>query len=238
MGFSRRRRASGAGEPRSYVGKHQARRRLGTASLAGSVAAIVVAMVAVTVVILLNSAPPDSRGTEAPTTESPRPTEPPQRSASTVFAVSSFQGGLKDWWALPGTLFSRGDARKKGVSYARIQRDATNQPGTDPSTGAAMLGIGAHVLPSAQPGMRVQTTVRVRATKPGVTVVVQLSEREGNHRFEGGEARLTLPDTHWRSVGADHRVVRAGASIDLEIWALALGPDDALYVDRLAVTSP
>jgi hypothetical protein len=33
-------------------------------------------------------------------------------------------------------------------------------------------------------------------------------------------------------------VVRIGTSVHLEIWALALGPDQALYVDRPVVTSP
>jgi hypothetical protein len=235
MRFSRQRHAE---ERRSYVGKHQARRRAGVAGPAGPVAVIILGLVAIAVLIVLNSAPPDSRGTEAPQTGFPQPTVPAQRSASTLFSVPSFQGGLQGWRAFPGTFFSRGQLGKQAVSYARIQEDPTNRPVTDPSTGAAMVGIGARVLPSAEPGMQVQTTVRVRATKPGITVVVRLSEWERSQRVEGGEGRFTLPDTGWRRVSADHRVVRPGTSIDLEIWALALGPDEALYVDRPAVTSP
>jgi hypothetical protein len=237
MRLSRQQRTPRAEKPRTYVGRHQARRRVAIASPFAIVAVIVVGMVAVTVLIALNSAP-DSRGTEAPQTGSPQPTVPPERPASTLFAVPSFQGGLRGWQAFPGTFFVRGDLDKPGAPYAHIQLDATNRPGTDPSTGAAMVGIRARVIPSAPPGMQVQATVRVRATKPGVRAIVRLSEWEGRQRVDGSERRLTLPDTGWHPVNADYRVVRPGSSIDLEIWALALGTDEALYVERPAVTSP
>jgi hypothetical protein len=236
MRFSRQRRISRAGERRSYIGKHQARRRV--TGLAGPVAVIILGLVGIAVLIVLNSAPPNSRGTEASRATPPQPTGSLQRSASTLFSVPSFQGGVQGWRAFPGTFFSRGQLGRQAVSYARIQEDATTQPARDPSTGAAMVGIGARVLSSAEAGMQVQTTVRVRATKPGVTVVVRLSEWERSRRIEGGEGRFTLPDTSWRRVSADHLVVRPGTSIDLEIWALALGPDEALFVDQPAVTSP
>jgi hypothetical protein len=204
------------------------------------VALIILGMVAVAVLIVLNYAPPNSRGTEAPQTVPPPPTVPPPRSESTLFSVPSFQGGLQGWQAFPGSLFSRGQVYKPRVTYGRIQmqQDPLNRPATDPSTGAMMVGIGARVVRSAQPGMQVQATVRVRATRPGVRVVLRLSEWEGSQRVEGGEGRFTLPDTSWRRVGADYRVLGAGSSINLEIWALALGPDEALYVDRPVVTSP
>jgi hypothetical protein len=237
MRLSRQQRTPRAEKPRTYVGRHQARRRVAIASPFAIVALIVVGMVAVTVLIALNSAP-DSRGTEAPQTESPQPTLPPERPASTLFSVPSFKGGLRGWEAFPGAFFIRGDLDKPGASYAHIQRDPTNQPGTDPTTGAPMMGIHARVIPSAPPGMQVQATVRVRATKPGVRVVVRLSEWVGRQRVDGGEERLTVPDIGWHPVNADYRVVRPGSSIDLEIWALALGQDEALYVERPAVTSP
>lgn len=157
-----------------------------------------------------------------------------------MFSVPSFARGVGGWRAFPGSIFTRGQLHKPGVSYGRIQslQDPLNRPVTDPSTGQAMVGIGAHVLRSAEPGMQVQASVRVRATKPGVTVVVRLSEWEGSHRVENGEGRLTLPDTSWRRVSTDRLLLRPGTSVDLEIWALALGPDEALFVDGPAVTSP
>ena len=238
MRFSRERRTPRAGEPGPYVGKHQARRRVGFASPAGPVAVIVLGMLAITVLIVVASAPRGSRGTEATQTEPPPPTVPPERPASTLFSVPSFHGGLQGWRAFPGTLFVSGDLEKPGITYARVQRDATNQPVSDPSTGAAMVGIRARVLPAAQPGMQVRTTVRVRATRPGVRVVVRLSEWERRQRVDGGDGHLTLPDSGWHPVSAAYRVLRPGIPIDLEVWALALGPDEAMFVDQPTVTSP
>jgi hypothetical protein len=251
MRFSRRRQAPRAGESRPHVGRHQRRRRAGLTGPAGPVAAIVLGMVGIAVLIVLNSAPPSSRSTEPPPTVPPQvggsapPSGPastaPRRPASTLFFVPTFQGGVGGWEGLRGTIFTRGQLGRPGVSYARIQQDPINQPVTDPSTGAAMIGIRARVLATAERGMQVQSTVRLRATRPGVTVVVRLSEWEGRRQVDSGardQGRLTLPDTGWHELSADHQVAAAGSAIYLEICALRLGPDGAFFVDHPTVTSP
>jgi hypothetical protein len=251
MRFSRRRQAPRAGDPRPYVGRHQRGRRAGLTGLAGPVALIVLGMVGIAVLVVLNSAPPTSRSTEptpgAPpqASGSPQPSGPastaPRRPASTLFYVPTFRGGVGGWEGLRGTIFTRGQLGKPGASYARIQRDPINQPVTDPSSGAAMLGIRARVLPLAQRGMQVRSTVRLRATRPGVTVVVRLSEWEGGRQVDSGardEGRLTLPDTGWHELSADHDVAGSGGAVYLEICALGLGPDGAVFVDHPTVTSP
>jgi hypothetical protein len=252
MRFSRRRQAPRAGEPRAYVGRHQRRRRAGLTSPAGPVAVIVLGMVGIAVLIVLNSAPPSSRSTEPPptapplatsprSTAPPPSTTPPRRSASTLFSVPTFQVGVRGWTPLRGTIFTRGLVGRQGVSFARIQQDPINQPVRDPSSGVPLIGIRARVLPQAERGMQVQTTVRLRATTPGVTVVVRLSEWAGRRQVdsgERGEGRLTLPVTGWHRLGADHHVAASGDSVYLEILALGLGPDGAFFVDHPTVTSP
>jgi len=221
MRHPRRRHMLPSGERRSYRGKHHTRRR---SDVVGPVVAIILGVLGLATLGFFALGGPSSRDKVAPEAR------PPQRSASIVFAATSFQGGVQGWRAFPGTFFTRGQLGRPGVTYGRIQRD--------PSTGSAMVGIGILALPTAQPGLRVQATVRVRATHPGITVVVRLSEQKGSRRVEAGEGRLTVPDTGWHQVGADHRVLHPGTSIDLEIWALALGPDEAVFVDRPEVTSP
>jgi hypothetical protein len=83
-----------------------------------------------------------------------------------------------------------------------------------------------------------RATVRVRASRAGVTVVVRLYERVGDKEVSGSERRVRLQGTDWQQVVAAHRVLRAGAAIYLEISALALQPQDALFVDQTKVTSP
>jgi hypothetical protein len=247
MRFSRQRHDLNPGEHRGYVGKHQARRRgvavLLRGGVAGLVAVLVLAMVAVATLIVLFSRPPSPRDSVAPQTQPaqtspPSPPQPSQRSASTLIAVPTFRGGVRGWRAFSGSLFSSGHVDQPTAPFARVQQDTSRPPVRDPASGATMVGISTPVLASAQPGTQMHASVRVRATKPGITVVVRLSEWQRSRRVDGGDGRLILPDTGWRQVSADHRALGPGTSIDLEIFALALGPDEALYVDRPVVTSP
>ena len=47
-----------------------------------------------------------------------------------------------------------------------------------------------------------------------------------------------MKDTAWHDVAASHRVVRAGASVHLEVFALALPIDQTVFVGQAKVTSP
>jgi hypothetical protein len=182
-------------------------------------------------------------------TASPRPSglpastlpSPPPPQWEDVLSFLSRQGGAVNWTALPGTILTRGRTVKESWSYGRIQRDPFSQAATDPSTGAAMVGIKAHVLANAARGQQLRATARLRATRPGVTVVVRLSEWQGGRQVDSGgrgERRLTLPDTGVHQVGVDYQVATTSRSVYLEIWALGLGPDGALFVDHATVTSP
>jgi hypothetical protein len=171
----------------------------------------------------------------------PASTLPPP--PSTVLSVLSFvsrQGGAVNWTALPGTFLTRGFNAQQNFTYGRIQRDPVSRPATDPSTGTAVVGVKARALAKAAPGQRVRATVQLRATRPGVTVVVRLSEWQGGRQVDSGgrgERHLTLPDTSVHQVNVDYQVATTGSAVYLEIGAIGLGLDGALVVHRPTVTS-
>ena len=162
--------------------------------------------------------------------------QPPTRPTVTLIAAASFPQGLQPWAAVAGSTFTRGELGNPAVTYARIQQDPAGRPATDPSTGKPMVGIRASVPDTDREGMQVQAVVRVRATKPGTMVVIRLSEWQGTRRVGGRDGRVTLLDTNWRQLTSDYRVLRPGSRVDVEILALALGPDQALFVEPPVVT--
>jgi hypothetical protein len=249
MRLSRRRHVGQPGGRPAYVGKHQARRRGGVAGASAAllrggaaalVALLIMGMLAIATLIVFSSSPPNSRGTAAPpaspATAAPTTTQAP-RPKVTLIAAASFRGGVQGWHAVTGSLFSRGELGKPNVSYARIQQDPTNRPATDPSTGKLMVGIRTTVPKVDQPGTQLQAVIRVRVTKPGTMVVVRLSEWEGTRRVDRRDGRVTLLDTKWRQITSDYRVLKPGSKVELEILALALDLDHALYIEPPVVTA-
>jgi hypothetical protein len=212
--------------------------------VAGLVALLIIGMLVIATLIVLSSSPPNSRGTAAPPTvpataapPTAAPTTQAPRPRVTLIAAGSFRGGVQPWEAVAGSLLSRGQLYKPNVTWARIQQDPTNPPATDPSTGKPMVGIRTTVPKVDRPGTRVQAVVQVRATKPGTMVVVRLSESEGTRRVGGRDGRVTLLDTSWRQITSDYRVRGSGSKVQLEILALGLGLDYALFVEPPVVTA-
>jgi hypothetical protein len=211
---------------RSYVGRHEARRR----TAVRRIAALAVAVVAVAAALFALS----STGQRV----AERPAGRPPPAGPRLVAAPGFGAGLEGWRAFPGTFAIKGRLGDPTASYASVQRDPTVPAVRDRATRSAMVGLATRVRVSAPAGMRLRATVRVRASRSGVTVVVRLSERVGGRRVGGGERRSRLPGTEWRQVATAHRVRRAGAAVYLEVWALALPPDETLYVGQAQVTSP
>jgi hypothetical protein len=207
--------------------------------VAGLVALLIIGMLVIATLIVLSSSPPNLRGTAAPPTApaTAAPTTQAPRPRVTVIAAGSFRGGVQPWEAVAGSLLSRGELYKPDVSWARIQQDPTNPPATDPSTGKSMVGIRITVPKVDRPGTQVQAVVRVRATKPGTMVVVRLSESEGSRRVDGRDGRVTLLDASWRQITSDYRVRGSGSKVELEILALGLGLDHAMFVEPPVVTA-
>lgn len=214
------------GRRRSYVGRHEARR----GKVAARRAAAVVGVLVVAAVAVASLSSSGSREADPLVARPPPP-------ASQLIAAPGFGAGLGDWRAFPGTYLIKGQLGDPSASFARLQRDPTVPAAKDPATRAAVTGLVVRVVTGATASMRLRATVPVRCSRPGVTVVVRLSERVGNRRVDESERRASLRDDAWHEVEAEHRVLEAGAAVHLEIWALALPRDQAIYVGQAKVMS-
>jgi hypothetical protein len=157
--------------------------------------------------------------------------------ASNLIAAPSFGAGLVGWRAFPGSFVAKGQVDDPDANFAQVQRDPAEPAVIDPATRKAMVGLATRVVVSAQVQTPLRATVRVRGSRPGITVLVRLSERVGDRRLRGSERRSRLPDTAWREVVVDHRVLGTGVSVDLEIWAVALPHDAAIFISQTKVAS-
>jgi hypothetical protein len=226
MGDAGRWRGLQAGRRRSYVGRHEAPHRKAVAR--GAAAVVGVAAIAAITIVSLGSS--NSR-------EDPAARRPPAP-APELIAAPGFGAGLGEWRAFPGTYLIKGQLGDPTAMFARIQRDPTVPAAKDPATRSTMTGLAIRVVNAATVAMPLRATVRVRGSTPGIIVLVRLSERVGEKRVEDSEGRARLRDTAWHEVGAGHRVLQAGASVHLEVVALALPLDQAIYVGQAKVTSP
>jgi hypothetical protein len=226
MGDAGRWRGLQAGRRRSYVGRHEAPHRKAVAR--GAAAVVGVAAIAAITIVSLGSS--NSR-------EDPAARRPPAP-APELIAAPGFGAGLGEWRAFPGTYLIKGQLGDPTAMFARIQRDPTVPAAKDPATRSTMTGLATRVVNAATVAMPLRATVRVRGSTPGIIVLVRLSERVGDRRVGDSEGRARLRDTAWHEVGAGHRVLQAGASVHLEVVALALPLDQAVYVGQAKVTSP
>jgi hypothetical protein len=194
---------------------------------AAAVVVGVVAIAAITIASLSSSSSGEDPAARRPPVPAPE-----------LIAAPGFGAGLGEWRALPGTYLIKGQLGDPTAMFARIQRDPTVPAAKDPSTRSTVTGLATRVVNAATVTMPLRATVRVRGSSPGITVLVRLSERVGDRRVGDSEGRARLRDTAWHEVGADHRVHQAGASVHLEVVALALPLDQAIYVGQAKVTSP
>jgi hypothetical protein len=227
MGDAGRWRGPQAGRRQPYVGRHEAPRR---PAAAGAVV-VLLGVVAIAAIAVASRSSSSSRVANPPTSRA-------AASAPKLIAAPGFSFGLGDARAFPGTYLIKGQVGEPTAPFARIQRDPTVPAPTDPATHATMAGLTIRVVNAAAVAMPLRATVQVRGSAPGVTVLVRLSERVGDRRVGGGEGRARLRDTGWHDVAASHRVVEAGASVHLEVFALALPLDQTVFVGQTKVTSP
>jgi hypothetical protein len=225
MGEAGRWRGLRSGRRQAYVGRHEARRGRAAAGRIATVAGVV-AVAAVAVALSASG----SRVT-GPLTARPPPQGPQ------LIAAPGFGAGLGEWRASPGTYLIKGQLGDPDAMFARVQRDPTVPAAKDPATRSAMTGLGIRVVTGATAGMRLRATVPLRGSRPGIAVIVRLSERVGDRRVDTSEHRASLRDTAWHEVEADHRVLEAGATVELEIWALALTRNRSLDVGQVKVMS-
>ena len=227
MGDAGRWRGLREGRRQTYVGRHEAPRR----SAAAGAAVVVLGVVAIAAVAVATRSSSGSRVANPPPSRA-------AASAPKLIAAPGFAYGLGEARAFPGTYLIKGQVGEPTAPFARIQRDPTVPAPTDPPTHATMTGLTVRVVNAAAVAMPLRATVQVRGSAPGVTVLVRLSERVGDRRIGGGEGRARLRDTDWHEVTAAHRMVEAGASVNLEVFALALPLDQTVFIGQTKVTSP
>jgi hypothetical protein len=200
---------------------------LGLAALAG-----IVMLLAGLVVVTVTGSPSPTSGRGTGATQRPPATSSPRN----LIADASFDRDLAAWRPLPGAFLTRGTAAQPAHS-ARVQRDPLTSATTDPGTGRALYGMAMPVIRSASPGDHVDAVVQIRATRPPVRVLLRLSELTGGKAAARSEARALLTDTAWNELRVDREVDIPGATIQIEVGALALHADEAVYVDNVRVST-
>jgi hypothetical protein len=200
---------------------------LGMAALVG----IVVLLAGLLAVTNGGSSPPTSRRA-ADATGSPAATSLTRN----LVADASFDHDVDAWRPLPGAFLTRGSATQPAHA-ARVQRDPTIPAITDPNTGRALYGIVMPLIRSASRGTHIEATVQIRATRSQVPVLLRLSELTPGRTAAKSEARALLSDTAWHLLKVDREVGTAGATIQVEVGALGLRTDDAMYVDNVMVST-
>jgi hypothetical protein len=198
---------------------------LGVAALAG-----IVMLLAGLIMVRVTGSPSPTSGRGTGTTQRPSATSSPRN----LVADASFDRDLTAWQPLPGAFLTRGSAAHPAHS-ARVQRDPFTSATTDPSTGRALYGMTMPVIQSASPGDHVDAIVQIRATRSPVRVLLRLSELTGGKTAARSEARALLTDTAWHELRVDREVGTPGATIQVEVGALALQAGEAVYVDNVRV---
>jgi hypothetical protein len=202
-----------------------------------AMSAIVGLLVGLVAVTVNDSSPPSPRQGTA-TTGSPAATSP----ARNLVADAGFDHDVAAWRPLPGAFVTRGSAAEEEASFpmnsqafARVQRDPTTPVTTDPRTGRALYGMVMPVIRSASRGTHLHARLQIRATRSEVAVLLRLSELAGGRTTARSEVRALLTDTSWHLLKVDREVRTAGATIQVEVGALALPSDAAVYVDDVRV---
>jgi hypothetical protein len=200
---------------------------LGLAALAG-----ITMLLAGLFVVTVTGSPSPTSGRGAGTTQRPSATSSPRN----LVADASFDRDLTTWRPLPGAFLTRGTAAQPAHS-ARVQRDPFTSATTDPGSGRALYGMAMPVIQSASPGDHVDAIVQIRATRSPVRVLLRLSELAGGKTAATSDARALLTDTAWHELRVDREVGTPGATIQVEVGALALQTDEAVYVDNVRVST-
>jgi hypothetical protein len=201
-------------------------------SLAMAATAVIFVLLAGLVTLTVTDAPTPNSQRGTGTTRSPAATSSPRN----LIADAGFDRDVAAWRPLPGVFLTQGSAAEP-AHHARVQRDPTTPAATDPKTGRALYGIFMPVIRSAVRGTQVDAALQIRATRSQVPVLLRLSELAGGKTAARSEVRAVLADTTWHLLKVGREVGTAGATIQVEVGALALPPDGVVYVDNVRVSS-
>jgi hypothetical protein len=201
-------------------------------SLGVTALVVIVLLLAGLATVTVTSSPSPTSQRATGTTGSPAATS----LASNLIDDASFDRDVAAWRPLPGAFLTRGSAAEP-AHHARVQRDPNAPATTDPKTGRGLYGMAMPVIQSAARGTHVEATAQIRTTRSQVPVLLRLSEFAGGRTAARSEARVLLTDTAWHLLKVDREVATAGATIQVEVGALGLRPDEAVYVDNVRVSS-
>jgi hypothetical protein len=201
-------------------------------SLAIAAMAVIFVLLAGLVTVTVTDAPAPNSQPGTGTTRGPAATSSPQN----LVADAGFDQDVAAWRPLPGVFLTRGSAAEP-AHHARVQRDPTTAATIDPQTGRALYGIFMPVIRSAARGTHVDAMLQIRATRTNIPVLLRLSELASGKTAARSEVRAVLADTTWHLLKVDREVGTAGATIQVEVGALGLPPDEAVYVDNVRVSS-
>jgi hypothetical protein len=196
----------------------------------GVTALVVIVLLLAGLAVTVTGSPSTSTGTSG------SPAASATSLARNLIDDASFDHDIAAWRPLPGVFLTRGSAAEP-AHYARVQRDPNASATTDPKTGRALYGMAMPVIRSASRGTHVEATVQIRTTRSQVPVLLRLSELAGGKTAASSEARVLLTDTAWHRLTVDREVAIPGAMIQVEVGALGLHPDEAVYIDNVRVSS-
>jgi hypothetical protein len=200
----------------------------------GVTALLVIVLLLAGLAVTMNGSPSSTSQRATGTTASPAASA--TSLARNLIDDATFDHDVAAWRPLPGAFLTRGSAAEP-AHYARVQRDPNAPATTDPKTGRALYGMALPVIRSAARGTHVEATVQIRTTRPQVPVVLRLSELAGGKTAARSDARVLLTDTAWHRLTVDREVATPGAMIQVEVGALGLRPDEAVYIDNVRVSS-
>ena len=169
---------------------------------------------------LLPPAPTTTRA--AATTPSPATTTAPDD--GNLLADAGFEAGLACWGAVGRAGLERVEEGREGDWALRLTRGSSRQPGA----------VHAEVA-RLKADRRYEATAWVRASRPGVEVLVNLFERRGGKRFAVDTVGAVAKAGAWQRIDVSHDTHRAGATLAVEILAPTLTSGTDLLVDDLAI---
>jgi hypothetical protein len=198
------------------------------------VALVVLALVTATLALLAGGAEPEA-GRAAATTAPPAgatttppasgPSRPLRPTPGNLLDDADFERDLGGWTPLGGARLERVQGGASGRWAVAVG------PG---EPGAATPGMARPEVTTTEAGETYEASVWVRAGAPGAQVVLGLHEQVGERVAGTDVAGYSLPGTGWRHLAVEHRALRAGAALTMEITGSNLG-GRPLLVDAVDV---
>ena len=176
------------------------------------------------------------------TTGEPTGQPPASAPVSTVLANRLANGGftrdLNGWSPSPATFASWQPDGRSGPGAVVLRRNMRLPGDTASFTASVVTSLTGHDVVTAAPkGAELVASVWVRASRPGTTVAVRISERQGRREVGGDHALRTLNDGGWQQLQVRHVVATPGVAVDLQVAAVGLAADAIVIADDATLSA-